>query len=329
MMQQAAVSSSSQISSLAATTSTNALLASLTRGLSSARVLDALNECVDSLLVSTTELKVLASRLQAQIEQNLARNINVNGEKSIKMLFDEIRLLLIKNQQENQLVLLDSCLKPAVSSTFFENRHGFALNELLSCRFSNSLAGDRITLFKRSLNCRPIYSRQQMRGFKSKRALKEAKGAGDSDDFFDSKIFKSMFASPSVERLNTVLRQAKASGDLKSKISSLDSAQEAEIDKKLKVAFTEGVLFGSNRAEIKRNLLRFILFLFFAYVALLFINNASNGVNGRNGNASGGSGGINFRALTGNVDYEINPENVTVKFSDVKGQNDVKEGKKS
>ncbi len=39
------------------------------------------------------------------------------------------------------------------------------------------------------------------------------------------------------------------------------------------------------------------------------------GGNNRNGSA----GGINIRSLTGNVNFEVNPETVNVKFEDVKG----------
>ena len=65
----------------------------------------------------------------------------------------------------------------------------------------------------------------------------------------------------------------------------------------------------------------FITYGILALIVVLYntvsISSSSNG--GRGGGAGNSGGGINIRALTGSMNFEINPEMVNVRFDDVKG----------
>lgn len=92
---------------------------------------------------------------------------------------------------------------------------------------------------------------------------------------------------------------------------------------KVKTAFAEGIMYADKRKS-KPSIIRFIItsivfmFLFTALIQLYQQNAKENG-------KSGGGGGINIRSLTGTVNYEVDPENVTVKFDDVKGLPEAKQ----
>jgi ATP-dependent Zn protease len=106
--------------------------------------------------------------------------------------------------------------------------------------------------------------------------------------------------------------------------SNTNTSELADKDAKIKIAFAEGVIHGSS---VKPNARRSLLSIFFLLLFVIFFFRSYVTFGTGTGGAVGGgtSGGINLRALTGNIDYEVNPQNVNVKFSDVKGLKDAKQ----
>jgi len=87
-------------------------------------------------------------------------------------------------------------------------------------------------------------------------------------------------------------------------------------DDKVKSAFAEGIIYADKRRSkpsVARFIFTTILFTGIITLTLGFITTSSKDT------GNNGGGGINIRSLTGNVNYEVNPENVTTKFADVKG----------
>ena len=70
----------------------------------------------------------------------------------------------------------------------------------------------------------------------------------------------------------------------------------------------------------KKSIIRFFSLMFAIYLLVFIYMN----VFGSGRNSGSGSGGINLGALTGNNNFEVNPESVTVKFDDVKGLKEAK-----
>ena len=152
-------------------------------------------------------------------------------------------------------------------------------------------------------------------------------GAGD--------YFKKLNAALSSNQLNS--KQPNALGSLfgsnASGASAASNANNASlsVDDRVKVAFAEGLLYkqGKQEGDKKRSPWRNMLVTYgiIGLLVLLYntvsITSSSNG--GKGGAAGGGGGGgINIRALTGAVNFEINPEMVNVHFDDVKGLTEAK-----
>lgn len=106
--------------------------------------------------------------------------------------------------------------------------------------------------------------------------------------------------------------------DSSNKISALDN--------KVKVAFAEGLLYADTQKKSGTSgVFRFLLIM----VTMILITSALfppvlGAIISKDNGKNGGSG-INIRSLTGNVNYEVNPENVTIRFDDVKGLPEAKQ----
>jgi ATP-dependent Zn protease len=118
--------------------------------------------------------------------------------------------------------------------------------------------------------------------------------------------------------LNSPSRSSQKLGSIFQDKGSIVSPQ----DDRVKSAFAEGIIYADkrrSRPSMARFIFTTILFTGVITLAIGFIQ-ANSKENGKNG----GTGGINIRSLTGTVNYEVNPENVSTKFDDVKGMPEAK-----
>lgn len=159
-----------------------------------------------------------------------------------------------------------------------------------------------------------------------------AKKTPANDDIFKS-IMEKTSSTASTSSGSTGLRLGTI-GDSKSTSSSSSGSSSSmtptDADLKLKVAFVEGYMHKlkqdektASKRSFNLSLLRLFLFALVVFIVFNSVTiSTSGGVgNGKNGSSMGGGvgSGINLRALTGQMNFEIAPENVTVKFDDVKG----------
>ena len=312
--------------------------------------LTALNECIqdlssycDSKLNSSHELNENKRHIQKYVNKKLKQNSNTNSIKSILVQLEN-DLKKIDTNDPKQMLILDPILEPFFDSslvsklkkkptTFYENRFGFAENELLNCEFKEPQRIKKLNILNKQncslLNC--LIEHRQTRGFKTRRTTTTSPRDDDMGLFNLKNWGSSSTPSPAednpMKAINTMLsRQSDSSKKLGSifgnSSSSTSSSSSQNLDKdmesKLKVAFTEGFLYRQGRDEKKKNSQFWSRFLFFAIIAYILYNTVSISAVPSNGNGKNG-GGINIRALTGNVNFEINPETVSVKFDDVKG----------
>lgn len=226
-----------------------------------------------------------------------------------------------------------------LSSSFYFNRFGFTEEELLKAQFnsnnsvarnhkSNTLFNNSNLFKKQSMNV--LFSSQ--RGFKTQRTqIKETENPSmmnkllsltkGSDQSF--KELNEIFKNPLAKKKLTELIDNKTEQIL---VTGKESKQASDEANKLKIAFAEGYLAYENVAakkqQDKNSLLKsFRVFLFLTIIGyLLYINlKASDTTGTQNGN------GIKFRLSMGNNVNEIKPEDVNVKFSDVRGVHEAKE----
>lgn len=256
--------------------------------------------------------------------QSLLKNSNLlsNHLKCLKVVRVESRSINLKKR--NGLLFERFNNQNMLASTFYENRYGFKNNELKGS-ILNSDSFDSYPLnfnYNRISNNSPYY--QQIRQFKTKRQLNENREENILDmlrgrletDYNQRK--KSSF-------IEDILNQPYKKGSLftgtGNKKMPSDSTKHNEFDDKIKTAFAEGILYADNKK--KPTILRFILFSIvsmFIISALIQIAGQLTKENGKNG-----SSGINIRSLTGTVNYEVNAEEVNVKFDDVKGLPEAKQ----
>lgn len=268
----------------------------------------------------------LTKRIETLEEETKNLN-NSNVEFLMKQLADQIKYF----DSDSQNLVIDPVLRPVLESTFFENRHGFKYTDLIGSQFSNK------KLLSTKLNS--LYS--QTRGFKTKRrASHEQQDHGlfnwrnfskNTQDPF--KALNNILSQPILNRtdkkesnntIGSIFADRKIENDLKD--LKLDNNG---LDNKIKTAFIEGFLYKQNieeknaqRRSKTLSLIRFITFIIILFILYntISISTVSNG-SGRNPTGNG----INIRALTGNVNFEINPENVSVRFDDVKGLPEAKQ----
>ncbi|RNA15596.1 ATP-dependent zinc metalloprotease YME1 -like protein [Brachionus plicatilis] len=274
-------------------------------------------------LTDDKSIELFKHDLTKQLEtlEHDARSLNqANIQSMMKQLADQVK----KFDSDSHKFVIDPVLKPVLEPSFFENRHGFKYADLINCQFGTQ------TLLKRE---KSLYL-SQTRGFKTKRQTDHE----DQDDRLFSWRSSSKKSEDPFKSLENLLSQPTfKSNKTKSKSTSLGSIFDDkkpddlaklklgnnELDNKIKSAFVEGFLYKqtkddktSQRRSNTLSLIRFITFMVIIFILYnsISISTVSNG-NGRN---SAGNG-INIRALTGNVNFEINPETVSIRFEDVKG----------
>lgn len=296
---------------------------------------------LDKLELKNSNLIKLRNKLCSQIEslENAAKlNLNPNLVLPIEsILVDLISQYKQAKLDDNKQFVAHTLIEPILnqdkfklSSTFFENRYGFSEQDLLNSQYNETKKSSSLL----NKNNSRFLNYQQVRGFRTKHQQKLEQDDGN--------IFKNIFntmrsnqqdqkGNSEIEKvLSSIYKNPKSSssksigsifGDNKSTTSTSGNNKSFnELDDKIKVAFAEGMMYKQLRDE-KRKLpapVRVLAFLFFVLFIFLLTSTVSisvpNGNNGKNG-----GGGINIRSLTGNVNYEVNPETVHVKFDDVKG----------
>jgi hypothetical protein len=239
------------------------------------------------------------------------------------------------NKPESTLVV-DSLIAPIVrdkNNSFYENKYGFSESNLLKSEYCEPFSTKNKKILLNSLNT--IQFSQQKRGFKTRRNID--RDENDSSSFSNMFNIKNLIQpkSSTTDDLNafkTIVDGKSSKGAKLGSIfgdKSLASSQANsgnDLDSKLKVAFVEGFLYKQNKDEKiagKKTMNQFIfrtaiiLLIIFVILNSVTITTSGNGGNGKNGNTVGS--GINLRALTGQMNFEVSPETVSVKFDDVKG----------
>ena len=246
-----------------------------------------------------------------------SKHIKSNGNdlKTSELLAD-----LINRQSP---VILDTLiesfknnLKNKQNPTFYENKYGFTSDQLINCEFKedySKIYNNRKfnkELLNRNTNVYVLHN--QIRGFKTKRT-NELEG-NEKKDLFDA--FMNKIDSKTKSFNSIILNKPQPNRQKLGSIFEKNSNENLDIDSKVKVAFAEGVMY-ARQEEKKQQPFSILRFLFIVSIILFVSVVWPLTSTSSNGNNSGS--GINIRALTGSVNYEINPEQVTVKFDDVKG----------
>lgn len=263
-----------------------------------------------------------------------SKKISLSEKKSLENLRDIfLKLkhdhLQIKARDTKETLILDPILKPFFEEnnvdilknepTFYENRYGFSEAELLNCEFKNpflissNLKSKRTNLLNENKISRFFTNYTQVRGFRTRQSNKET---DEASNIFDIKHWKSALNE---RNKSNVLGSIFQSND-NDKIKNLSQGNK-ELEDKIKIAFAEGYMQRQSKDDKKGKItpamiVRYALIGAFIYLLLSQISITTS--TGTNGNGKNG-GGINIRALTGNVNYEISPEQVNVRFDDVKG----------
>ncbi|CAF0725828.1 unnamed protein product [Brachionus calyciflorus] len=336
---QQAFASSTQIS---LTPSTSIVVSSLNRNILRQKLnnfLQTLNQYVQQIFDynnpnDAKKLDHIKNNLNKQLEslENDVKHNDKNISSMLQNLIKQVKQFDFESSNNNQLII-DPIIKPVVNEksepTFFENRYGFKASELLDCQYQEPLSRNKQFL----KNNKPILF-NQTRGFKTKRRVNQDEQ--EDSNIFNWKNFSSK-SDDSLKTLNSLLSKPLAGGtDSKKTLGSIFSdkktdanlkvgnASNTDLDTKVKTAFIEGFLYKQSKDEKNArrhsNLLSLVRFITFMVILFIIFNSISISTvapgNSRNGNGNG----INIRsALTGNVNFEINPENVTVRFDDVKG----------
>ncbi len=286
-------------------------------------------------ITTTTSINKTLNKILIDLKTNLN-----NEEKILDPSLEPLVNELIKLTSSSSS---SSSSSKKINNSFFENRHGFNRNDLL---LNSSYQDPTLNIFLYGKTRLHLHMKQnqtpfiysQLRGFKTKRVVREENQTSSTLHNPLDFNFKNFFSSPnissnsSIKRLGSILEQSgkvnplAASQSLKkdpfSASSNAGNLKSEDITSLVKNAFTEGVIFGSNRSDYKKFFFRLFLFTLFVFFLLnsVIIVNSSN-ANNKNGT---GGGGINLRALTGTQSYEISAENISVKFNDVKGLGDAK-----
>lgn len=265
---------------------------------------------------------------------------------------DKIRVLtnssLDQNQREIKTInFFDELVKNVetqnnkgqLASTFYENRYGFSENELKKSEYSdlNTNAGHSHLLGgilknnqSRLLNSTYL-SQSQRRGFKTKRNAEAVENDKSFVDMIKARIenetMRNKAKHSTIENLmNSSSTSKKGLGSIFHGSGHKETSKVSGLDDKVKIAFAEGLLYAdtqkkSGNVGVFRFL--FIMITVILIASALFpplLGSIISKDNGKNGGS-----GINIRSLTGSVNYEVNPEDVTIRFDDVKGLPEAKQ----
>ncbi len=321
-----AVASSSQVS-LPQSISLTVLLTALNRNL--------IQQKLNAFITDLT--KAIQEKSSAIIQNTNSTASNATSSLKSKHNTDlNTSQLLIDLINRETPVVLDSLIeliknvKHDNNLTFFENKFGFPADQLLNCEFREEGSFDflnrkGINSYLGILNKKPSNQHNihllhtQIRGFKTKRTTEHQNENRDLfSDYFLKKV-DSVNTNKTNRMINSILNSQtnKGSKKVSNVLQNTATNQNFDAEAKLKIAFAEGVLYAKNEEKKSQPFSFFRLLFVISIVLLISIIFPLTSTSGNNGNSNGG--GINIRALTGSVNYEVNPENVTVKFDDVKG----------
>ncbi|XP_014786919.1 ATP-dependent zinc metalloprotease YME1L isoform X2 [Octopus bimaculoides] len=206
---------------------------------------------------------------------------------------------------------LETCIS---AQTFFENKSGFPENQL------NLNNGGPAVLSKQTFNqfikkeLKGLFTYQPIRGFKTHRSVgKTGLGKGSltasSLDDLRRSVYERLFPES--------VKSAKKTERFKSIVDDFDS--NPEFQEKLKVAFAEGYTARERREPDMKSTLMNRIFRVFFYLFLLWVILQVIQVLGSVG------GGIRGFGVLNRDQYEVNPEDITVTFEDVKGVDEAKQ----
>ena len=330
---QQAVASSSQVS-LPQSISLTVLLTTLNRNLIQQKLKSFLADLTKAIQEKSSSASTTATTIQ---NANSAANNTKTSLKSKHNTDVNNSQMLIDLINRETPVVLDSLIeliqnvkKNDSNITFFENKFGFPADQLLNCEYReeqsyyspsrNGLNSYLGILNKKTINQHNIHLlHTQIRGFKSRRATEQENEKKDLFSDFFLKKADSANTNKTNRMINSILNSQtnKASKKVGSVLQSTVSNQNFDSEAKLKIAFAEGVLYAKQEEKRSQPFSFIRLLLIISIVILISVIFPLTSSSGTNGNNNGG--GINIRALTGSVNYEVNPETVSVKFDDVKG----------
>jgi ATP-dependent metalloprotease len=271
------------------------------------------------------------------------RENHQNIDKKIQQAFIDI----VINQEK---YIIDKFLVPLITeinrpnskilaSTFYENRFGFTEEELLNAEFNNDssiivpLRQQKSVLFNGKLNNSFQYTSK--RGFKTRRP----QGREPEDEM---SLLKRLITSKQVNQdinngIVNPLQKLKFADVFAQKVDNIrgssdkTSGRTSDDLNKIKLAFAEGYLAHDalikKKQQDKSNFYKILRFLIFASIVGFFVFSPFVSIK-TNDSTPGqpGSTGIKFRvALPGNKITEVKPEDVDVRFTDVRGVHEAKE----
>lgn len=242
--------------------------------------------------------------------------LDIPTDISIMELSPLLTLLNTSNFKSNHSKWLESHIS---AETFFENRSGFPeqhLNSKLGCGMSSLFSHHNLNKHLRKNGFTNIFNQQQqMRTFKTHRSS-EKKGIGKDSLPFSSledlrrSVYERLFPES--------VKSSKKTDHFKSLVDDFEA--NPEVQEKLKVAFAEGYTARERREPDIKNTMVNRIFRVFFYLFLLWVILQVIQVLG----SVGGTGIRGFGVLNRDQ-YEVNPEDITVTFDDVKGVEEAKQ----
>ncbi|XP_074652973.1 ATP-dependent zinc metalloprotease YME1L-like [Tubulanus polymorphus] len=207
-----------------------------------------------------------------------------------------------------------SNLRHTSSQNFFKNKNGFDEKELKVAVLSDPYPKLwwTQTLFKQLVTATAQF--QPSRGFKTKRSGKSGLGTKQSDDVQDESI-GNIIRNSVWDRDATKLKET---DQFKSMLSELETAPH--LQDKLKIAFAEGYAINKKkdtsgiRSPLVQRLMKAFLYGLAFWCIIQIIQLFST--------VGGGMRGV---GLLQREQYEINPEEISVCFDDVKGVDEAKQ----
>lgn len=205
------------------------------------------------------------------------------------------------------------------SSTFFENKHGFPEHMLNKSHLEEdtiilTMADNIMTTLHKQTRLQPFF--QQIRGFKTRSSGRtigfgqNSSSSSSSDDLFPGmksvrmSMFDKMSGSKSSDKFKSMMNESELSPD---------------VQDKMKVAFAEGYLAKDKKetsgpvSTWSRKLIKFCLYGVIIYFVLQLLQTYT---------AMGGN--MKISVLKGDR-FEVNPEDISVTFDDVKGMDEAKQ----
>lgn len=265
--------------------------------------------------------KIVEDPSRTELDKPLLATVSKNSgfldiptDISVTELSPVLALLNTSCFKSNQSKWLESHIS---AETFFENRSGFPEQHLklkLGCGTTSIFSNHNLNhLLKNGLT--NAFAQQQTRMFKTHRSIgKTGIGKGSLHNSSLEDLRRSVY-----ERLfPESVKASKKTDHFKSLVDDYDT--NPEFKEKLKVAFAEGYTARERREPDIKNTMVNRIFRVFFYLFLLWIILQVIQVLG----SVGGTGIRGFGVLNRDQ-YEVNPEDITVTFDDVKGVEEAKQ----